>query len=33
MGAMRGAPASYVAYEGVVEWITGMSYVAYDMAA
>lgn len=33
MGAMRGAPADFVAYEGVLEWITGMSYVAYDMAA
>lgn len=30
MGAMRGAKASYMAYESVVEWITGMSYVAYD---
>ncbi|MGQ9366865.1 DODA-type extradiol aromatic ring-opening family dioxygenase [Azospirillum sp. ST 5-10] len=33
MGAMNGAPAAMVAYESVVEWITGMSYVAYDAAA
>lgn len=31
MGAMRGVPANYVKYESVVEWITGMSYVAYDV--
>ncbi|MCF4167357.1 hypothetical protein L2U69_17035 [Zavarzinia compransoris] len=31
MGAVKGAPATYVKYESVVEWITGMSYVAYDM--
>lgn len=33
MGAVKGAPADYVAYESVVEWITGMSYVAYDSKA
>jgi len=30
MGAVKGAAADYVAYEGVVEWICGMSYIAYD---
>lgn len=30
MGAMDGAKADYIAYEPVPEWITGMSYAAYD---
>lgn len=29
MGAMRGAPAGYVVYERVKEWIAGMGYVSY----
>ncbi len=32
MGAMRGAPANYTAYEHVVEWIGGMGYAAYTPA-
>jgi 2,3-dihydroxyphenylpropionate 1,2-dioxygenase len=30
MGAMRGAPADFTAYEHVVEWIGGIAYAAYE---
>ena len=29
LGAMGGAPADLIAYEPVIEWITGMGYIAY----
>jgi 2,3-dihydroxyphenylpropionate 1,2-dioxygenase len=29
LGAMDGSPADLIAYEPVVEWITGMGYIAY----
>jgi 2,3-dihydroxyphenylpropionate 1,2-dioxygenase len=32
MGAMRGAPANYTAYEHVTEWIGGVGYAAYHAA-
>ena len=33
MGAMRGAQATILEYEPVVEWICGMGYAIYDTAA
>ena len=29
LGAMGGSPADVIAYEPVIEWITGMGYIAY----
>lgn len=33
MGAMRGAPATVLEYEPVIEWICGMGYAIYDIPA